>query len=112
MLLNLMNAFFRQIKYVSYVLALAVILSGPVVNVYADHGENFFYISQGFSRILGSTFQIPGYMIHKTLSGPVGIGTVDGILSGTYGALHELSQGTFQMAQGAAPYAKYLVFMA
>ena len=90
-------------------LLILVFSSSPLLQ--ADTAENFGHISAGFTRVLGAGFQIPGYMIHKTLSGPIGLGTVDGVLSGTYHAVRELSVGALQMAQGAAPYAKYLAFL-
>ena len=93
-------------------LGLASFILLNVHPLYADTAENFYHISKGFQQVLTAGFQIPGYMIQKTLSGPIGVGTVDGALSGTYHAVSALSSGALEMAQGAAPYAKYLVFMA
>ena len=69
-------------------------------------------MSRGFFRILTATFQIPRYLLHKTLSEPIGLGTVDGALTGTYYAVAEVSGGLFDIARGAVPYVKYLLFFA
>ena len=82
----------------------------PEPLLYADHAENFSHISRGFTRVLGAAFQIPLYLVRKTLSEPPGLGTVDGALTGTFYAVKELSEGIFQIGAGAAPYAKYALF--
>ena len=80
--------------------------------LYAGDNENFYYLSRGFFRVLTAVFQIPRYLIQRTLTEPIGLGTVDGVLDGTFYAVSELSQGALEMGRGAAPYAKYLVFFA
>ena len=85
----------------------------PLPYSYADSNDtNFNYISRGFYRILTAAFQIPEYMVKKTLSEPLGLGTVNGALSGAYYSVVELLGGTLDVGRGAAPYAKYLIFFA
>lgn len=78
--------------------------------VYAGDDENFSYIGRGFFRILTAAFQIPRYLLYKTVSEPIGLGTIDGVLTGAYYAVAEVSGGALDIARGVAPYAKYLVF--
>lgn len=72
--------------------------------------ENVSYVERGFVRILTAAFQIPRYLVYKTLNEPIVLGTVDGVLTGTYYAVAELSGGLFDIVRGTVPYAKYLLF--
>lgn len=78
--------------------------------LFADDNANFYYIGKGFFRILTAVFQIPRYLIYKTLTEPPGLGTVDGALTGTFYAVSELSAGVLEVARGVVPYAKYMLF--
>lgn len=82
----------------------------PAASAGTDQDIN--YVSRGFYRILTAAFQLPRYLIDKTLNEPIGLGTVDGALVGTYHTLVEFSGGAFDILRGVAPYAKYLVFFA
>lgn len=79
-------------------------------SLYADHDSNFAYIGQGFFRILSAAFQIPRYLLYKTFSGPPGLGTIDGLLTGTFSAVAAVSQGLLEIGRGVAPYGKYALF--
>ena len=63
----------------------------------------------GFKRVFAAPFQIPIRTIQGTLYGPFIVGTVSGILQGTFSTVGELAGGVFDMAAAAAPYAKYAV---
>lgn len=76
----------------------------------ADDNSNFYYIGNGFSRILTSVFQIPRFLISKTFSEPPLLGTVDGALTGTLYAVNDLSGGLLEILRGVIPYAKYAPF--
>lgn len=94
-------------------LAAAILMTFPASLGYAESNDaNFAYISRGFYRILTAAFQIPQYMLNKTLSEPLGVGTVNGALTGAYYSVVELLGGTLDVGRGAAPYAKYLIFFA
>ena len=84
----------------------------PAPAVLADTNEDINYVSRGFFRILTAAFQLPRYLLDKTVNEPIGLGTIDGALSGTYYTVAELSGGAFDLLRGVAPYAKYLVFFA
>ena len=75
--------------------------------LYADDNSNFAYIGQGFAKILTAAFQVPRYLVEKTLGEPVGLGTVDGVLQGSYYAVASVLDGTLDIARGVVPYAKY-----
>ncbi len=76
-------------------------------NLYADDDGNFAYIGQGLSKILTAAFQIPIYLVEKTMSEPIGLGTIDGALQGTYYSVAALLGGTLDIARGIVPYGKY-----
>ena len=90
-----------------WLLAAALFLLFPVPFGFASDDSNFYHMSNGFLRILTAAFQIPRYLVYKTLTGPPGLGTIDGALSGTFYAVSQVSNGAFEMARGAVPYAKY-----
>lgn len=62
-------------------------------------------------RIFTSVFQLPQYLIQKTLTGPPVMGTVNGALTGTYYTVSHLLGGTFDILRGAVPYGKYAAFI-
>ena len=76
-------------------------------NLYADDNSNFAYIGRGFSRILTAAFQIPIYIVEKTMSEPIGLGTIDGALQGTFYSVGSLLGGTLDIVRGIVPYGKY-----
>lgn len=81
-------------------------------NLYADDVQNINYVERGFLRILTAAFQLPIYLVQKTLAGPPIVGTVDGALTGAFYTISSVTGGAFDIARGAVPYAKYLIFFA
>ena len=102
---------FRDFIFFSLILTSAT-FSSPHPDLLAGHEENVDHLSNGFFRILTAAFQIPRYLLQKTLNEPIGLGTIDGALQGAYYAVAEVSGGALEMVRGAAPYAKYLIFFA
>lgn len=90
-------------------LSVGVVLFSSVPSLYADDVQNINYMERGIMRILTAGFQLPVYLVQKTLSGPPLVGTIDGALSGTYYTLSALLGGTFDIARGTVPYAKYML---
>lgn len=80
--------------------------------LYAGDVQNINYLERGFFRIFTAAFQLPIYLIQKTLNGPPIVGTIDGVLTGTFYTISSVTGGAFDLARGAIPYAKYLVFLA
>ena len=80
-------------------------------NLYADDVQNISYIERGFFRIFTAAFQLPRYLIHKTLTEPPLVGTLDGAVTGAFYTVSYVIGGAFDIARGAVPYAKYLVFL-
>ena len=76
-------------------------------SLYADDNSNFAYIGRGFSKILTAAFQVPRYLIGKTLTEPIGLGTVDGAFQGVFYAVSSVLGGTLDIGRGVVPYAKY-----
>ncbi|HTL46526.1 MAG TPA: hypothetical protein VL688_00515 [Verrucomicrobiae bacterium] len=66
-------------------------------------------IGRGVSKIVGAAFQVPGQVLAQSFQGfPFGIMT--GAMSGAFQAVNGVVGGTVDVARGAAPYAKYMVF--
>lgn len=104
----------KRALLVIVLLAAALIFSLPHRSLYADdHDRNFAYVGRGLYRILGAVFQVPRYLIYKTVTEPIGLGTLDGAIQGTFFAVTELTKGVLDIGRGVAPYAKYagLVFL-
>lgn len=78
--------------------------------LYADDVQNINYIERGVYRIFTSVFQLPIYLVQKTLNGPPLVGTIDGALTGTFYTVSSLLGGTFDIARGTVPYGKYMLF--
>ena len=64
----------------------------------------------GFRRVALSAFQLPFRAVQRTLSGPIGLGTAQGVVEGTVQTVTDMVGGVFDMAAAAAPYAKYAAF--
>lgn len=64
----------------------------------------------GFKKVALSAFQLPIQTVKSTLQGPIGLGTVEGVVGGTVHTVTNAVGGVFDMAAAAAPYAKYAIF--
>ena len=93
-------------------IVLGIIFLGSPADLYADDVQNINYIERGFSRILTAAFQLPIYLVQKTLSGPPLVGTLDGAVTGAFYTVSSVTGGVFDIARGAVPYGKYLIFFA
>lgn len=103
----------KQRQYFFILLLTAGILFfSPNQNLYADDVQNINYIERGFTRIFSSVYQLPFYLFQKTFYGPPVVGTVDGVITGAYYTVSNLTGGLFDIARGAVPYGKYMLFMA
>jgi len=98
----------RSAFFIGLMLAIAILFFETAAR--ADDVENVSYVERGFVRILGAAFQLPRYLIQKTFNGPPILGTVDGVITGAFYTVSELTGGVFDIARGTIPYAKYLIF--
>ena len=74
------------------------------------YADSVGLISRGAGRVIFSVFEIPKAMItYGTQTFPLGL--VAGTVGGTMKAVAGTVVGAVDMARGAAPYAKYLVFL-
>ena len=96
----------NHLGFRAVVIGIFFLLVAPKVSL-ADDNSNFYFIGSGFSRILMSVFQLPRYLIGKTLTEPPVLGTLDGALTGTFYTLNELTGGLLEILRGVVPYAKY-----
>lgn len=78
---------------------------------YAGDGENVSYIARGASRMVGGLFSIPKSMLQDSTRVLFPFGLVTGAVRGTMQTVTGVLCGTADVARGAAPYAKYLVFL-
>jgi len=91
------------------VLFLFLFFTAPLP-IWADDVQNINYIERGFNRIFASVFQLPVYLVRKTLQGPLVFGTLDGAFQGTFYTISSLTGGLFDIARGTVPYGKYMLF--
>ncbi len=90
-------------------LYLAVLLLFCFVNPPSAHAS-LGLIAQGLAKTVYAVFRVPADMMAgSTQAFPLGI--VTGAVSGSMKAVAGTVMGGFDMARGAAPYAKYLVFL-
>lgn len=95
-------------RLVCFLSAFWLTFFAPLSPLYAvDHDQSFAYFGRGLSKILTAAFQIPRYMINNTLSQPIGVGTVNGVIAGSFYAVRSVLDGTLDIGRGVAPYAKY-----
>ena len=95
----------KKAGWIYLLVMLSLFFRGP--NLYADDNSNFAFIGRGFSKILTAAFQVPRYLIGKTLTEPIGLGTIDGALQGVFYAVSSVLDGTLDIGRGVVPYAKY-----
>lgn len=98
-----------KLKLIVLVLVFSMFLPSSLfaASVYQDTNR-FAY---GFQRVVMAPFQIPLRAMEGTTYGPMFVGTVGGVLKGTFRTLGDVVGGSFDMAAAAAPYAKYAVFI-
>jgi hypothetical protein len=96
-------------KLIVFILMLSFLLPSPLfaASVYQDTNRFAF----GFQRVVMAPFQIPLRAMEGTAYGPMLVGTVGGVLKGTFRTVGDVVGGSFDMAAAAAPYAKYAVFI-
>ena len=100
----------KSFLFLAFALSCVLIFSANDKFLYADDVQNINYIERGFNRILTGAFQLPIYLVQKTLSGPLVLGTIDGAVQGTFYTISTLTGGIFDIARGTVPYGKYMLF--
>lgn len=72
---------------------------------------NIPLIARGLGRTLSAVFSLPASMMADSVRGGFPLGLIMGTVRGTMQAITGTVVGAIDMARGAAPYAKYLVFL-
>ncbi len=72
---------------------------------------NIPLIARGVGRTLSAVFSLPAAMIQDSTRAIFPLGLIMGTVRGTMMMLTGTVMGAFDLARGAAPYAKYLVFL-
>ena len=95
-------------KLWALILVVLILMPSPLfASIYGDTNR-FTY---GFQRAVMAPFQIPLRAMYGTAYGPPFVGTLGGVLQGTFRTVGDVVAGGFDMAAAAAPYAKYAVFI-
>lgn len=69
------------------------------------------YLASGVAKVLGAAFAIPTEMIKDSGKVMFPFGILTGAVKGSLKTVGGVLAGGFDIARGAAPYAKYLVFL-
>ena len=89
------------------VLLMSVFLFSAVPPGYAGTGNDIAYAMRGVGKIFGGVFAIPKAMLQDSGRVMFPFGIVTGAVRGTVQTVTGVLGGTFDIARGAAPYAKY-----
>lgn len=97
----------RVLRMAVIMVCLVMVFNSPLhaASVFQD-SNRFAY---GVKRVLAAPFQIPVHTLQGTFGGPLVVGTIAGVFSGTFQTIGDLAGGLFDMGAAAAPYAKYAV---
>lgn len=76
-------------------------------SIYAD---NIGLIGRGVMKTVSSAFSLPVIILQDSMRGYFPLGVVSGAFRGTYQTVTGTLSGAVDIARGAAPYAKYMVF--
>ncbi len=93
------------------VLALAVFILPGSSAVYAATGNDIALLFRGAARTLFSAFEIPRTILQNPGGTPFPLNIVTGTVAGSLKTVAGTVMGAADLARGAAPYAKYLVFL-
>ena len=81
------------------------LLCGPVLA-----GTSEALLVRGAAKTISAALKIPFAIVGGAVqSFPLGI--IGGAVQGTFSAVGQATSGAFDLARGAAPYAKYAVFL-
>lgn len=99
----------RTIPLLTFLLLFAFFLSLPCIPE-AEARDNIGLIMRGVGRTLVSVFQLPVSILHDSVTSfPFGI--ITGTVKGTIRTVVGTVVGGIDIARGAAPYAKYMIFL-
>lgn len=99
-------------KKVIFIVIFAVCLSsGPASAFAANPAKDLSLILRGTVKTLGAVLSIPHSMLVHSTKTMFPFGLVTGAVAGSFRAIGGTMSGAFDLARGAAPYAKYMVFV-
>lgn len=99
----------KTLIIVALILGFLIIATPPV---YAgDKDSTAYLLYRGTSRVITAPFSGASTMLQQTVTRPFPYGMVTGTLNGTMKIVEGVLSGAIDLARGAAPYAKYLVFL-
>ncbi|MDD5218184.1 MAG: hypothetical protein PHS88_08795 [Candidatus Omnitrophica bacterium] len=101
----------KKIKKNGKVLIVALWVFTTALIPFASAGSSEAMIVEGLGRTFGSVFELPKALLGSVMGGGFPFSLVTGVLSGTYRTVVGTLGGALETAQGAAPYAKYAVFL-
>jgi hypothetical protein len=96
----------KKIKIILFFFGCGLVLLLAADAAYANPG----LILHGLGKTLFSVVQLPTTMLQHAACGAFPVSLVTGAVAGTYKTVAGTASGVMEMAVGAAPYAKYMVF--
>lgn len=106
----LKKEFKRRQKFISFVMLLSTFFLFSAAQRYEPSNQG--YIVRGTARTLASTMEIPRTMLEHSAALPFPLGIATGALAGSFRTVLGVVAGAADIARGAAPYAKYAIFLA
>ncbi len=91
-------------------LILFILLLKAEPPAYAADSDNIALVFRGVARTLFSVVEIPRTIIENPGNAPFPLNIVTGTVAGTVKTVAGTVMGAFDIARGAAPYAKYAIF--
>lgn len=83
-------------------------MSTAAESAYAQ--DNIGLVFRGIAKTLVSAFQLPGSILSQSIQ-QFPLGLITGTVQGTFKMIAGTLSGGADIVRGAAPYAKYLVFL-
>jgi len=88
---------------------LIVMVAGILLAAPPAYADNLGLLVRGVAKTVGAVFEIPRAMIEDSGRVMFPFGIVTGAVTGTVKTVGSVLSGALDIAQGAAPYAKYAI---
>ena len=95
-------------RFAAVFLAVFFLMSAAAGPAHAQ--DNIGLVFRGVAKTLVAAFQLPGSILTQSVQ-QFPLGLITGTVTGTFKMIAGTLSGGADIARGAAPYAKYLVFL-
>ena len=89
----------------------AVFLALALAPLSSWAGTSEALLMRGTGKTLSAVMSVPAGMLNGAARGGFPFGMIGGAVQGSVTAVSRIFSGAFDLARGAAPYAKYAVFL-